>query len=383
MRGHVRTVRDGVHRLIYDLPRGADGERRQKWETYYGKREDADGLLAQRLAALYRQEYVEPSELPLSAWLNQWLQLVEQRGVSIRTWESYEEAARLRIVPFIGHVPLGKLQPLHIQGLYSELLRTPKQNGPGNLSPTTVRGVHRILHIALEEAVDLGLLYRNPCDRVKPPRVKKTPLKILDAAQATTLLQTTAGARWHAPIALAVLAGMREGEILGLRWRDVDLTGHALTVAQTLLRTASDLRLVDATKTTGSHRRIRIGEALSGVLRRHKARQAEERLKAGPKWTDLDLVCPTRVGTPTAPRNVYRAFKQALEKAGLPDVRFHDLRHTHNTLLMSRGIPAKVAAERAGHSSVHMTLDTYSHVLPDMQEAAATILDDLLPDAKV
>jgi integrase len=246
-----------------------------------------------------------------------------------------------------------------------------------------VRVIHSVFHCALNRAVKWGLLGRNPASHVDKPKVNRKEMKTLTAEQVIRLLNFSQGSRYEALYHLAVTTGLRQGELLGLRWSDLDWgTGH-LRVQRQLQRVPGQGLVLNEPKSSSGRRLVVLGPATLDKLRDHKRQQWREKIVAGDRWRENDLIFPSTIGTPMGPRNMVREFKESLQRARLPNIRFHDLRHTAATLMLQEGIHPKVIQERLGHSQISITMDTYSHVLPAMQEEAAQKLDDLLTPIKV
>jgi len=255
------------------------------------------------------------------------------------TFAKYEQIVRNHAKPALGRLRLQTLTPAHVCGLYREKLDS-------GLSPSTVQYIHVTLNKALKQAVADGLIPRNVCEAVKPPRPQKREIAPLSPDQARRFLEACQGERLEALFVLAVHTGMRQGELLGLHWEDVDLEAGALRVRRALAQT-NDGPVLTAPKGAKSRRRIKLTGAAVEALKRHKAAQNAERLRFGGLWEDRGLVFPNRTG------------------------RFHDLRHTCATILLSRGVHAKLVQELLGHATISITLDTYSHVLPGMDDGLA------------
>jgi integrase len=302
-------------------------------------------------------------------------------NVAAKMFERYAEIIRVHLVPALGHHRLTKLQPLHIQAYYSLALQSGRKDGKGGLSAQTVIHHHRVLKDALHQAVRWRLLVRNPSDAVEPPRRKEREMQVLDDKQLGTLLKGAAGKSIYVPILLAVTTGMRRGEILGLRWSDIDLNAGTLAVCQSLEHTRVGGLKFKQPKTRRSRRVVALPHFAVEALRKHRAAQGRTRLQAGSDYKDHDLVCARWDGSPRNPGAVTRAFAKLIADLGLTKVRFHDLRHSHATQLLREGIHPKVVSERLGHSTVGITLDTYSHVTPNMQEEAAKRIDVALRSA--
>ncbi|CAA9588808.1 MAG: Integrase [uncultured Thermomicrobiales bacterium] len=284
-----------------------------------------------------------------------------------RTFESYRDSSRLYILPLLGPVKLAQLQPAHVQRLCSTLLEE-------GLSPKTVRIAHGVLHCALAQAVSWDLVPRNVASLAKAPRVKRKEIEALDEVQARQLMASSKETRWEALIAVALVTGLRQGELLGLKWSDIDLDRGVVQVQRQLGR---DGTLADL-KNDHQRRSIDVPPHTVTALRDHKRRQTEERLLLGPEYTYQELVFCTHRGRPLGHRNVSRAYKGLLKRASLPNVSFHALRHTNATLLLLAGVHPKLVQERLGHSNISMTLDIYSHVLPRLGREAADKLEALL-----
>jgi integrase len=287
-----------------------------------------------------------------------------------RNYERYEQIARVHIEPALGRVKLRALSPAHVRALYREKL-------DAGLAPRTVRYIHVTLNKALTQAVADGLIPRNAASSVKPPKSKKKEIKPLDREQVRAFFDAVCGERLEPLYVLAVTAGLREGELLGLKWEDLDLEAGILQVRRSLSEARSG-RIFEAPK-SGKGRRIRLTRRAVSALRAHRKRQLEERMKLAGLWQEHGLVFPSQVGTPIGGRNLNRSFKRHLERAGLPrSFRFHDLRHTCATLLFKQGVNPKFVQELLGHGDVSLTLNVYSHVLPDMGDHAALAMEAAL-----
>lgn len=306
----------------------------------------------------------------LGEYLHLWLETDRPR-LRERTWDRYEQYVRLHIVPALGKTSLVRLSPQHLQRLYSDRLES-------GLSPTTVHHLHATIHKALRQAVRWNLVARNVADLVDPPRIVTHEMATLSPAQARAFLAAAEGDRLEALYVLAITTGMRQGELLGLRWRDVDLDGGSVQIRGSMQATSEGLRIA-APKTPGSRRHVLVSEQPREALRKHRVRQAAERLRMGEAWEDNDLVFANQVGRPIPAGNLLRrSFEPLLRRAGLPRMRFHDLRHTSATLLLGEGIHPKIVSEMLGHTRISTTLDLYSHVTPTMQREAADAFDAIL-----
>jgi integrase len=366
--GSIHQRKDGSWAAVVDLG-WTNGKRTRK--TVYGPtRKDVVHQLTDLLKIRKDGLPVPVGTENVEAFLARWLDATKPT-VRPRTWERYEQYVRLHAVPALGRVRLSNLGPHHLQTLYAERLEA-------GFSAQTVVHLHRTLHRALSQAVRWGLVARNVTELVDPPRVPRKEMRALSPDEARRLLHAAQGNRFEALYTIAVTTGMREGELLGLRWRDVDLEGRKLHVVGSLQNIPGEGWTIVEPKTARSRRVVVLGEVGTNALRRHRAIQAERRLSAGDEWVDNDLVFPNRFGKPMLPSNLLiRSFHPLLAKANLPRVRFHDLRHTAASLLLDQGIHPKIVSEMLGHSAVGITLDLYSHVTPSMQHQAADALDAL------
>ena len=306
-------------------------------------------------------------------FLQEWLDQHRSR-VRRRTWDRYESTVRLHALPTIGRVKLARLTADDIERLYRRKLDEGQ-------SPSSVHKLHIVLRAALGYAERAGIISRSPAAMAKPPRFPRPEMQALSPKQARRFLELASESRHEALYVLAVTTGMRQGELLGLRWSDLDLEAAQLSVVQTLDR-AGTKPLFGEPKTRASRRRVLLTERAVEALRRHRVAQDEERLKVGAEWRDYDLVFTNHLGAPLDPRNVsQRDFHRLLSRAGLPRIRFHGLRHTAATVMLSQGVHPRIVADMLGHASVAMTLDVYSHVIPGMQHEAVVALNNAFRDA--
>lgn len=344
-----------------------DGRRK----SFYGKtRQETGRKLATAVKARHDGLPIPAEKQTVAQFLSEWLQSTRP-ALRYRTWQRYEELVRLHALPTVGRLSLARLEPGHLQRLYGERLSAGQ-------SPASVQRLHAVLHRALRDAQRWGLVARNVAALVERPRASRREMMALDPEQARSLMNAAAGERLEALYVLALTTSMRQGELLALRWPDVDLDRGALQVRGSLQRLPDGLTIVEP-KTANSRRQVALTRAAVEVLRRHRVEQNEERLKLGGAWEDNGLVFANEVGRPIEVRNLMRrSFLPLLKGSSLPVIRFHDLRHTAATLLLGEGVHPKVVAEMLGHSRISTTLDLYSHVTPTMQRQAAEALDAVL-----
>jgi integrase len=304
-------------------------------------------------------------------FLESWLRAVEHR-LRRSTWNRYCELVALHMVPVLGQVRLTKLTPQHIQQFYAQKLSE-------GLSSTTVHHMHAVLHRALVHAVRLGLVPRNSADAVEAPRMRHVEMQVLSAVQARAFLAASQSERLHALYVLALATGMRQGELLALHWQDVDLVQGVLQVRSSLRYHVGKGFLFEEPKTKHGRRTIALAPDAVQALNGHKLRQDAQRSALGAAWRDHGLVFASEVGGPIEATNMLRgSFQRVVARASAPRIRFHDLRHTAASLLLGARVNPKVVSEMLGHASVSITLDIYAHVLPDMQQDAATTMQRLL-----
>lgn len=347
----------------------AGGQRK----SFYGKtRQDVQ----RKLAAAQRDVEVGLPVLTdrqtVAQYLTSWLETTKPT-IEFTSWNRNRQYVELHIVPRVGQTRLRDLTAQQVQHLYTDRINA-------GLSSSTVHHLHATLHKALKDAERLGLVARNVCKLVNAPRMAETEIHPLSQAQARVLLQAVARTPIEPLYVIALATGMRLSELLGLCWADVDLDAQPTAVVRVCrqLKRAEGEWVWKEPKTKRSRRQIALPDSAAAVLRRHKLQQQVERLRLGPVWEDHDLVFCTQTGRPLMPGNVYRQLMRVLKRAGLPHIRFHDLRHTAATLLLSARVNPKVVSEMLGHASITITLDIYSHVLPDMQQDAADAMGRFL-----
>lgn len=367
-----------------DLGRDPVTGKRQR-KSYYGypTRREAEAARVEIVSKLRNGMYVDPSKQALGPYLTLvWLPAIEPR-VEAATYDNYRGVICRYIEPRLGTVETQRLTSAHLNTLYANLAQEGGRNG-APLSPRTVRLVHVVLRMALKDAVRWNMLARNPADAADPPKQKRSQvaqdLWSLEDAQA--FLVATEEDRMRAAWHLAIATGMRRGEIAGLRWRDVDLDAKCVAIRQT--RTSVAYRVVvKPPKSNGSQRVIALDDSAVSHLASHRQRQVEERLAFGSAYdTSHDLVFRHEDGSPIHPELFTEWFQKCVEAAGLPHMRFHDLRHLHATMGLAAGVHPLVMSKRLGHANVGITLDTYSHVIPQMDRDAAGVVGDLLTSVR-
>ena len=380
--GHIRQRSPGSWEVRYSISTPAGGQRQTVTTTVRGDRKAAERELRRLLRAVDIGEHVDATRMTVRDWLARWLETVRQE-VAPKSHERYAEIVRNFLTPALGNLPLQKLTPSHIQEAYNRWATGGRRDGKeGGLSPRTRRHVHRILSSALARAVEQHALARNPADALKRrlPKVERREMITLTLEQSARLLEAVGHSRIYWPVLIALSTGMRRGEILALRWRNVDLERGVVRVVETLEETKSGIRF-KAPKTEKT-RAIALPACSVEELRRLKREQAEALLALGIRQTADTLVCCREDGAPKQPLSLTYEFARFVSRTkDLPRVRFHDLRHTHATHLLANGVHPKIAQERLGHSTISTTLDLYSHVTDTIQSDAAVRLDTALRGA--
>jgi len=380
-KGHVRQRSKGSFEIRYDL--GADpltGKRKTVTSTFKGERKEAVKELYRLLRTVDKGAHVESTKLTIDEFLKQWIETVRSQ-VSPKTHERYSEIVNNYLIPVFGNCPMLKLTPPIIQKSYNEWETAGRRDKKdGGLAPRTRLHFHRIFRSALKHAVELQLIIRNPADFVRPPRPKKTTIATLTVEQSASLLNGIQNKPIYWPVLLALTTGMRRGEILALRWKNVDFKEKTIRVVESLEQTKQGIRF-KAPKTERT-RAVILPDYAIEKLTSLKKKQADELAELKIVQSQETLVCCRFDGRPLWPTSVTHEFVKAIRKlSSLPRIRFHDLRHSHATQLLTAGIHPKIAQERLGHSTITTTLDLYSHVTTTMQDDAASKLDSALRTA--
>jgi len=368
MRGSIREKSKGSWQIQIYTGTGPDGKPRRHFETVRGRKGDAQRRLTELLSSLDKGVYTPPGRLTVAEHLNQWLKDYVRPNLSPRTTEGYEHICHHHFVPYLGNMRLNELKPEHLQHYYSEKL----SNG---LSAQTVRHHHTCLHKALQTALEWGLLARNPADAVRPPRAQGTEMKTWDEDEITTFLEAARQTPYFALYHTALFTGMRRSELLALRWCDLDLLLCKIYVTRSLHVLIGGQVTIRQPKTAKGKRMIDLSPLATSVLREYREKQQLDRTMLGVPLKDDDLVFSDHEGKPLLPNTVTHNWIKLVRHTGLKPIRLHDARHSHASLMLKQGTHPKIVQERLGHSSISITLDTYSHVAPGLQEAATARFD--------
>jgi integrase len=376
VRGNITRRGKSSWRLKFDD--GTDpvsGKRRTRYVTIRGKRQDAERELARLLNDAHNGTLIEPSKITVAECIHSWLN--GAHGLSPKTVERYRQLAEQQIIPHLGRVQLQKLRPSQVQEWHGTIIREGGKNGRP-LSARTVGHAHRVLHRALQRAVENETLPRNVASLIRPPKVEAQEVEILGADEIGMVLAKLEGHALHPIATLALATGMRRGELLALRWGDVDLSGATMRVERALEETGAGIRF-KAPKTKHGQRTVSLPKSAIEVLRAHRLKQLELRVALGQGKQKLDaLVFSTFEGAPLSPDNLSRDWRRAVTTLDLPKVKYHALRHSHASALIASGLDVLTVSRRLGHGSPVITLSTYAHLFGKTDEKAADAIEAAL-----
>lgn len=369
MRGTVTKKRDRWY-IVYYIGKDASGKWKQKWEGSWDTKREAERVLRSRIDELENTFERKADKSTIAVFMRHWLVTCCEPKLAVNTVNGYRVNIEKHIIPYIGSISLNKLTPAHIQKLYSDLLAS-------GLSGTSVRYVHNNLHRALKHAMKQELISRNPADYVDAPRIDRPEPCTLTPNEAKRLISASIGRDIYMPVLLGLTLGLRRGEALGLQWCDIDMAAKTLTIVHSASFHKGGFSL-STTKTRNSRRTLMFPDALRDAFEAEQAKQAAEAARFGAGYNPYNLVCCLPDGTPITSGILQHHFHEVLCSCGLPSIRFHDLRHTNATLMLRHNVPAKIVSSMLGHSSIGITMDTYSHVMTDMQAGAVGVMDSLL-----
>jgi len=371
-RGNITRRGKSSWRLKFELDGDTIGKRQTRYVTVRGKRSDAERELTRLLSAADGGTLVEPRKTTVAEYIRTWLD--GAHGLSAKTLERYRELSEAQIVPHLGAVVLQRLRPSAVQEWHEKLLaRGGKKGRP--LSARTVGHAHRVLHRVLQRAVETEVLARNVASAISPPTVESDEVEILDADQIALVLERLLGHLLYEISALALATGMRRGELLGLRWTDIDLDSAVVKVERSLEETKAGLRFKPP-KTKRGRRSISLPPSAVQVLRDHKIRQLERRISLGLGKLDSDALVFCEIdGSPMSPRSITGAWRRACVSRKLPLVMLHALRHTHASALIAAGLDVVTISRRLGHANPTVTLNTYAHLFRQTDSVAAEAIE--------
>ena len=366
--GSVFKRKDGRYVAQLRLENG------KKQQRYFKTEKEAHVALRKMLQEKEQGMLLTGPQQTLKAYLDQWLEQVHKHVIRISTYAMYRRVIDKHIIPTLGHIRLQRLTPQQVQAFYAQKIEQ-------GYSPHWVKKFHIVLHAALENAVKWNLVAKNVCDLVKPPAVRRQEMQALTPEQARKLIEAAREDKLEAFLTLAVATGMRRGELLGLHWQDIDFEAGCLYVRRSVGRIGALGIRESEPKTQSGKRRIELPTFVLQTLQRHHEQQEVDQKSVGDRWRAQDIVFCNRYGGYIEISNLHVAFKRVLERAGLPDIRLHDLRHSAASILLSMGVNPKIVQELLGHSHISITLDIYSHIFPSMQKDAMQRLDDLFGEA--
>ena len=378
MRGHIIKRYKNSYTIVLNLGHDpATGKRKQQWISVKGTKKEAEKRLAELLHQLDTGMFMKPGKTTLTEYLERWLKDYAWPNLAPRTAEGYETIIRQHLIPKLGNLLLTQVKPEHLQKYYSEMLNSGRCNSSRGLSAQTVRHHHTALHKALQTAVEWGLLSRNVADAVRPPRAERSEMRTWGEDDITHFLEAAKHTPYYALFYTALFTGMRRSELLALHWQDVDFILSQVYVSRSLHQLRDGSYVFRPTKTAKGRRTVALPPSAILVLNEHRGKQERDRAMLGISLKDDDLVFSALNGKPIRPNTITRAWPMLAVRAGLKAIRLHDARHTHASLMLKQGIHPKIVQERLGHSTIAITLDTYSHVSPGLQQAAAKSFDEI------
>jgi len=365
MKGHIESTGKGKWRVVVEAGRDpATGKRKRIVRRIEGRKADAEELLTQLLAEFKQGTYVEPSKITVAEWLNTWLHEYKKQDLRPTTWESYEVIIRNHLVPAIGALPLQSLRPEHLQRLYNE-------KREAGLSAQTIHHIHKVIHGALEQAIKNRLIQHNVSEAVTLPKIRRREIRTLTPEEQSKFLKVLDGDRLGAAFLMLLGTGMRRGELLALRWEDVNLNEGTVFIQRDMVWTKNGL-VFQEPKTEKSRRLVPLPPPVLEALEQHK-----EKMEAEGNYSPSAPVFCTINGNYIIPRNFNRKFYELCRKAGIEGVNLHALRHTYATRLLEAREHPKVVQELLGHAKMSTTVDIYSHVLMRIKKQAVSGLEQV------
>lgn len=383
MRGRI-IKNKGKHGNTYTVvvDTSPDPKNRKQKKKTFKKSGDAEAWLAETIAAVNKGTYFEAVKTTTGEWLEEWLKSYGKHNLAPTTYQGYKIIIEKHLTPALGAILLRDLKPKDIRDYYQKALEGGRKDkkvkalGAG-LSTTTVSQHHRVLREALQHALELEMIYRNPADAVKPPKKAKHEIKFLPVEEANKIIDLFKGSYMYMPVFMAVTTGARRAEILALRWADIDLKKGIVNIGRGLYTTKEQGLFFKNPKNKTSKRAVNISAEVIKALKKYKTVQKRSMLSFGKQQGENDLICSLQDGSMINPSTVTKRFQEVTEDAGYK-VTFHQLRHAHASYLLKQGVHPKVVSERLGHSNISMTMDLYSHIAPTLQREAADELDKIL-----
>jgi len=371
-RGYMVKRYKNSYTIVLNLGKDlVTGKRQQQWISVKGTKKEAEIRLAELLHQLDTGTFIKPGKMKVADYLTQWLKDNCVANLSPRTVEGYESIIRCHLIPALGNIILTQLKPAHLQRLYSEKLTA-------GFSNRTVRYIHSTLHRSLQIAVKLGLIIRNLADAVDPPKAQQREMLTMSESDIHIFLEYARSTRYYTLFYLVLFTGLRRSEVLALKWSKVDLILCQLYVILGLHQLQNGSLEFRQPKTAKGRRLVSLSPSTILLLKELREQQEIERKNVGLELSGDDLVFSQADGSPLLPNSVSHAWTKTANRAGLKGIRLHDARHTHASIMLKQGVHPKIVQERLGHASIQITLDTYSHVAPGLQQAAANRFDEIV-----
>jgi len=378
MRGHITKRGKNSYSIAISLGKDLTTKKyKYQWVTVKGTKKDTEKRLSEILHQLDNGTFMKPGKMTVGEYLDQWLKDYRP-SIGPHSAQTYEFFIERHIKPAMGQLPLTSLKPEHLQKVYSDKLLSGRRDGTGGLSARSVRYIHVTIHRALKSAVRLGLLSRNVADSVDVPGLERHEMQTMTEYDIHAFLEAARSTPYYTLFYLALFTGMRRSELLALRWSDMDLLMCQASVNRTLHRLNNGEIIFRETKTAKSRRMVALSPHTCLVLQEHRQKQEQDRLLADNPLQESNLVFSQLDGTPLLPDSITHAFMVLARRIGLSGIHLHSARHTHASLMLKQGVHPKIVQERLGHASIQITLDTYSHVAPGLQEAAAAGFDKMV-----
>jgi len=378
LRGHIRERSKGSYTITVELHRDyITNKRKQKYFTFQGTKKEAEIFLTEKLREIDTGLLMNTKDIKFGEYLDYWVKEYCETNLSINTIDGYRQYIEKHIKPVLGHVKLEKLMLGHLQAFYSNKLKNGRLNGKGGLSKRTIVIMHKMIHCSLAKALKWQLVVRNVADNVEIPKADKFNAIALNEKQTNLLIDKVKDTELYIPVMIGIYTGMRRGEVLGLTWDNVNLEKGYIRVAQSLYATTQGLQFLPP-KTKSSIRTIAIPNSLINILKKHRIKQLESKLRLGELYGNNNVVCCYDDGRLFNPKTFSSNFNCLLKTSNLPLIRFHDLRHSHASLLVKLGIQPKIISERLGHSSIGITMDLYSHLYEETDKEVANMFENLI-----
>ncbi len=354
------------------------GKPKRKY-IYGKKRKEVAREMTNLKKNLFEGTYKEPSNMKLADWLDKWIE-GRKNSLAYSTYMNYEMFIRNHIKPEIGQIKLKDIKPYEIQLLLNNKFENGRVDNEGGLSERSVKYIYQTLHAALEKAVKTEMIIKNPCKSVELPKddedIESNELHTWNNQQVKKFLRIAKDFKYHSAFYLALNTGMRQGELIGLKWKDINYNKKTLNVKRQVVRTNKGLKF-KTPKTKAGDRVIPLFDNIIKYLKKHKINQSEKKLSLGESFQDNNLVTCNGIGNPVGPRNLSREFKKIVKAADLPKIRFHDMRHTFATTFLDNGGNIKTLQQILGHESITTTIDTYGHVTDEMLSHAGKIMETM------